>query len=111
MKVELRQVIGKFRDSLGRVRRVGHDMDFLLLDGQAIATMNQVPGAPIKLYAGVALTPAEKSAVEEAIAAKRGGLKPSAIRNEIVLPGELLDDEDELDELVEAGEETEVDGE
>lgn len=107
MEVTLKQIVGQFRDNRGKVHRVGHDMDFVLLDGRAIATINRVPGAPIKLYGNVYLTPSEKRAVEDAIAAERGGLKPSEIKNEIPLPGELLDDEEDLDE----GEETEVDGE
>ena len=106
-EVTLKQIVGQFRDGRGKVHRVGHDMDFVLLDGRAIATINRQPGAPIKLYGNVYLTPSEKRAVEEAIAAERGGLRPSEIKTEIALPGELLDDEEDLDE----GEETEVDSE
>jgi len=97
MNIELRQVIGKFQEpASGKVRRVGWDMDFLIMDGRAIATINRVPGAPIGLYPGVMLTPAEKTAVENAIAKARGGKKPAKIGTPVEVPYELLDDEDEL---------------
>lgn len=103
--VELKQIVGQFCDPRGQVRRVGWDMDYLILDGRAIATINQQPGAPIKLYAGVALTPSEKTAVEKCLADSPRGEKPSKIVSDFELPGGLLDDEDD------EGEETEVDGE
>lgn len=95
-KVELRQVIGKFLDkATGRVRSIAWDMDILMLDGTQIATINRVPGAAIRLLAGVMLSPAQRAAVEFAIAAARGGVKPSKIITPVPLNGELIDDEDD----------------
>jgi hypothetical protein len=96
MQVELRQLIGKFADSDGKVRRVAWNMDFVLLDGRAIATINRVPGAPIGLYPGVMLTERQRNAVSDAIAAERDGQAPASIRGPIEVPYELLDDEDDL---------------
>jgi hypothetical protein len=95
MQVELRQLIGKFADSDGKVRRVAWNMDFVLLDGRAIATINRVPGAPIGLYPGVSLTARQRAAVVEAIKDSRGQ-EPASIRGPVEVPYELLDDEDEI---------------
>jgi hypothetical protein len=96
MQVELRQLIGKFADSDGRVRRVAWDMDFVLLDGKAVATINRVPGAPIGLYPGVLLTAKQRAAVVEAIKNSPRGKEPASIRGPIEVPYEMLDDEDDL---------------
>jgi hypothetical protein len=97
MQVELRQMIGKYSEpTTGKVCRVGWDIDFVLLDGKAVATINRVPGAAVGLYAGVQLTQSQKAAVEEAVATARGGTKPSKIGGPVDVPFELLDDEDDL---------------
>jgi hypothetical protein len=98
-KVELRRLVGKFREiATDKVRSVGWDMDQLLLNGRQIATINRVPGAPVGLMVGVQLTAGEKMAVENAVAGARGGVKPSKIGGPIELPYELLDDEEDEDE-------------
>lgn len=90
----------------GKVRRVGWNMDQVLLDGRQIATINRVPGSAIGLFAGVLLSPSEKAAVEDAIAEKRQGKKPAFIGTPVELPYEILDDEDEVEtDLDEAGDE------
>jgi hypothetical protein len=96
MQVELRQLIGKFADSDGKVRRVGWDMDFVLVDGKAVATINRVPGAPIGLYPGVSLTDKQRAAVVDAIKNSPRGQEPASIRGPVEVPYELLDDEDEI---------------
>lgn len=94
-QVELRRLVGQFRDShSGKVRNVGWNMDQLLLDGKQIAMINRVPGAPIGLFSGVMLTPAETKAVEDAIAKERGGAKPSKIGTPVQVDYEILDDEE-----------------
>jgi hypothetical protein len=99
MQVELRQVIGKFWDrKANKHRRVAWDMDILLLNGKQIATINRTPGAAIGLMSHAQLTLSELVAVENAVAAARGGVKPCAINTPVKMPYELLDDED--DELV-----------
>lgn len=96
--VELRQIIGETRID-GVVRKIAHDMDILLLDGRQIATINHVPGAAIRLLGSSALTPSQESAVCSAVAAARGGVKPSKIIATVRIPGEFVDDEgEELDE-------------
>lgn len=104
--VELRQIIGETRIK-GVVRKIAHDMDILLLDGMQIATINHVPGAAIRLLSDSMLSPSQEEAVMQAVAAKRGGVRPSKIIATLRVPGEFVDDEPELDE----GEETEVDDE
>ena len=97
MQIELRQLIGNVRDPrIDKVRRVGRDMDFLMLNGRAVATINRVPGASIGLYPGVMLSPAEKVAISEAVAAQRGGIPPASIKEPIQVPYEVLDDEEEI---------------
>lgn len=98
--VELRQIIGETRIK-GVVRRIAHDMDILLLDGKQIATINRVPGASIRLLGSSALTPSQEEAVMTAVAAKRGGVRPSRIIAAFRIPGEFVDE----------GEETEVEDE
>jgi hypothetical protein len=103
--VELKQLVGHFRDPrTGNLRRAGWNMDQLFLNGRQIATINRVPGSPVGLMAGVMLTGGEQKAVEDAIAAARGGVKPSSIRGAIEMPFELLDDDDD-----EATDETDID--
>ncbi len=94
--VELRQIIGETRIK-NEVVRLKHDMDILLLNGRQIATINHVPGAAIKLLPGTVLTPSEEKAVVEEIAKARGGVHPKQIFGNITLPGELVEDETELD--------------
>lgn len=97
--VELRQVIGEYFDrSANKVRRVAWDMDILLLDGKQIATINRVAGAPIALLSGVMLTPSQKQAVEEAIAAARGGKKPASIDSPVQTGGGVLLDDEETED-------------
>lgn len=94
--VELRQIIGQFREhDTGKVRSIAHDMDILLLDGYQIATINHVPGAAIRLLGDSALTPSQENAVMAAVAAERGGVRPSRIIATMRIPGEFVDDEDE----------------
>lgn len=105
-KVELRRLVGQFREvSTGKVRSVGWNMDQLLLDGRQIAMINRVPGAPVGLFPGVILTASQKAAVEDAISKERGGVKPAHIGSPIESPYELLDDDEGDDD------ETEVDDE
>lgn len=93
--VEIKQLVGQFRESAtGKVRNIGWNMDRVFLGGRQIATINRVPGAAIGLFSGVLLTSAERTAIETAIAAVRGGVKPCKIGGPIDLPYELLDDED-----------------
>jgi hypothetical protein len=106
-KVELRQIIGETRIK-GVVRKIAHDMDILLLDGLQIATINHVPGAAIRLLGSTPLTPSQEEAVMRAVAAERGGVRPSKIIATMRIPGEFVDDEDEGDT---EEEETELDGE
>lgn len=94
-QVELRRLIGQFRDGNGKLRRLGWNIDQLFLNGRQIATINRVPGSPVGLMAGVLLTAAEHAEVERTIAKARGGVKPASIGGAIELPYELLDDEDE----------------
>ncbi len=101
--VELRQIVGETRWK-GKVIRIAHDMDILLLDDYQIATINHVPGAAIRLLDDTALTPSQEEAVMSTVAAARGGVRPSKIIATMRMPGEILDDYDE-------GEETEVDDE
>jgi hypothetical protein len=82
----------------GRVLRYAIDIDQVLLDGKQIANVNRVPGAKIALFPDVILTPAQKAAVANAVAERRGGIKPSAIVGRVELPGEVLDDEPEEEE-------------
>jgi hypothetical protein len=103
--VELRQIIGETRID-GVVRRIKHDMDILLLDGKQIATINHVPGAAIRLLGSSALTPSQENAVMSAVAAERGGVRPSKIIATLRIPGEFVDDEEFGGE-----EETDVDNE
>lgn len=93
-KAELRQVIGKYRDASGRVRRIGWDMDVLILDGKQISTINRVPGSVIFLMDGFLLTPGERKAIEDEVAKARGGVKPRDIKAPLAVPYQLLDDED-----------------
>jgi hypothetical protein len=97
-KIELRQIIGETRMD-GVVRRIAHDMDILLLDGYQIATINHVPGAAIRLLSSAALTPSQENAVMSAVAAQRGGVRPSKIIATTRIPGEFVDDEGEDTEL------------
>ncbi len=90
--VELRQIIGETRIK-GKLCKIAHDMDILLLDGRQIATINQVPGAAIRLMSSTALSPSQEESVKVAVAAKRGGVRPSRIVATLRLPGELVDDE------------------
>lgn len=107
-EVSLKQLVGNRRDPrTGRIFRIGWNMDFLMLGGKAIATINRVPGAAVGLYPGVMLTPSERTAVEEAVAAARNGVKPVSIGGPIEVNYEVLDDE-EGDELSDTEEETEV---
>lgn len=93
-KVELKRLVGKrVNPANGVLQTVGWNMDQLFLDGRQIAVINQRPGAAIGLFPGVELTPSQRKAVEAAIAAERGGLKPSKIGSPIELPYELLDSE------------------
>jgi hypothetical protein len=98
MSVELRQIIGETRIN-GVVRKIAHDMDILLMDGRQIATINHVPGAAICLLSGTAITPSQEEAVMKAVAAERGGVRPSKIIAGFRIGGEFVDDED--DELEE----------
>lgn len=92
--VELRQVIGEFRDqATGKVRRVAWDMDMVLLNGRQIATINRVPGAPIGLLDSVLLSEAEKQAVSDAVAKARGGVAPKRVKEKVQMAGTILDDE------------------
>lgn len=101
MNVELRQLVGEYRDlETGKVRRAAWNMDQLFLNGRQIATINRVPGAPIGLLSGAVLTAKEREAVENAVAAARGGVKPGKIDSAIELPFELLDDEEGEEEVV-----------
>lgn len=97
--VELRRLVGQLRDQrTGKVRNVGWNMDQLFLDGKQIATINHVPGASVGLMQGVLLSAAEREAVQLAIAAKRGGVKPASIRGAISVDFEILDDADVEDD-------------
>ena len=100
--VELRQIIGTNCIN-GVIKQWAHDMDILLLDGMQIATINHVPGAAIRLLGSAALAPAQEEAVMTAVAAARGGVRPSRIIATVRLPGEPVDDEGDI--------ETEVDDE
>jgi hypothetical protein len=94
-QVELRQVVGSFIDrNVNRIRRIAWDMDILMLDGKQIATINRVPGAAIGLMAGVLLSESQREAVATAVAAARGGVRPSNIKAPVPIRGEVLDDED-----------------
>ncbi len=95
-KVELRQLIGETRIK-NEIVRIKHDMDILLLNGRQIATINHVPGAAIKLLPGNVLSPSEEKAVLEEVAKARGGVRPKQIFGNITLPGELVEDETEID--------------
>lgn len=97
--VELRQVVGNTTDSTGKLLRYAWNMDLLLLDGRQIATINRVPGAAIGLIPGVQLTTSQRTAVENAVAAARGGVKPASIGGpaQVLMDAVLLDDEDEDD--------------
>ena len=97
-KVELRQVVGKFTDRLGRVRSAAWPTDILLLNGLQIATMNRVPGAAIHLLPHVgALTPSEELAVMEVVKASVRGQYPAAIIPPIKTPYQLMDEDDEVE--------------
>lgn len=94
---ELRQLIGKFYDRrAGCERRVGWDMDQVILNGKQIATINRFPGATVGLMVGVQLTPTQQQLVSDTVAAARGGVKPKKIVGPISVPYELLDDEGDL---------------
>jgi hypothetical protein len=95
-KVELRQIVGETRIR-GVVHRIKHDMDILLLDDRQIATINHVPGAAIRLLDSTALSPSQEETVMQAVAAERGGVRPSRIVATLRLPGELVDDEETTD--------------
>ncbi len=97
--VELRQIIGETRIK-GVVQKIAHDMDILLLDGFQIATINHVPGAAIRLLSSSALTPSQEEAVMCAVAAERGGVRPSRIIATARIPGEFVegDTEEEADD-------------
>ncbi len=95
--VELRQIIGETRIN-GFVRKIAHDMDILLLDGRQIATINHVPGAAIRLLGSSALTPSQEQAVMSAVAAERGGVRPSRIIATVRIPGEFVDEEEDTEE-------------
>ncbi len=94
--VELQQIIGETRIG-GVVRKIAHDMDILFLDGRQIATINHVPGAAIRLLGSAALTPSQENAVLEAVAKERGGVRPSKIIATTRIPGEFVDDEDDIE--------------
>lgn len=110
--VKLYPLIGEYFDSVAnKIRRVKWDQEKLHLNGRQIAVISTRPGAPIGLLGGVTVTPKERDAIARVVAAARGGVPPAKIGEQVKLPYELLDDDDdELDE-VEVGEETEVDGE
>ncbi len=95
--IELRQIIGETRIN-GAVRKIARDMDILLLDGMQIATINHVPGASIRLLSNTALTPSQEQEVLTAIAAERGGVKPSRIIGNLRIHGEYLDETEVDDE-------------
>jgi hypothetical protein len=106
--VELKRLVGQFREAAtGKVRSgAWNGIERVFLNGRQIATINKVPGSPVGLLAGTMLTPAEVEAVSNAIAAQRGGVKPSRIggpREELF---ELLDDAVEMDN---EGDDTETD--
>lgn len=96
-RAELRQIIGEFRDSAtGKLRRIAWDMDILLYDGKQIATIDQVPGHPIRLMSQApALSESQLKEIADTIAAKRGGVPPSEIKLHRKINGTILDDEDE----------------
>lgn len=95
---ELRQVVGKTKIN-GKVRRVGWDMDLLLMNGQQIATVNRVDGAGIGLLSGVHLTPSEAEELAAFMAKNRNGKRPAMIKSAVELPFEILDDEEPETEL------------
>jgi hypothetical protein len=102
---ELRPVIGEFFDSGSRKhRRVLHNMDLLVRNGRQIATINQVPGASITVFAGTILSESEKHDLETFIAKNRNGVKPNKILGQVSMGGRILDDEDE-----DEGDDTETD--
>lgn len=102
--VELRPVVGSFRDSdTGKIRKIKWDMDLLLYNGKQIATIDKVPGHPVRLLTQSGpFSASQLNEISEAIAAEREGVPPSEIKLPFKINGEVLDDEDE-------GEETEVD--
>lgn len=92
-RVEIRQVVGEFKDKSGKTHRAGWDMDIVLFKGRQVATINRVPGAAIGLMSHAMLTTSEKAEIVAAIAEKRGGVPPANISEPVKMPFELLDDE------------------
>jgi len=93
-EVKIYQLLGKTAGPGGRILTIKWpDIEVLHLNGREIAKIKTKPGAEIGLHSGVLLTPAEKSAIEKAVAAARGGVKPSRIIGPAELPYEIIDDD------------------
>lgn len=98
MDVKIYPLLGKTVGPGGRVLTVKWpDIEVLHLNGREIAKLKTKPGAAIGLHADVLLTPAEKAAIETAVAAARGGVKPEKISGPAEVPYEVVDDVTDLD--------------
>lgn len=101
--VEIKQVVGRFRNSDGSVVRVGWDHDKVYLDGRFLATINRQPGNPF--WVRELLSESQIAEVSKAVAAVRGGVPPKWIKSHLQGNGVILDDEVEDSE----GDDTETD--
>lgn len=96
--VELRPIDGiTMIDGVQRRVRI-KDNEILMFKGRQIATISKRPGASIGLLSGVHLSTSDMKEVTDAVAAARGGVQPETIKEQIDLPYEILDDEEETDE-------------
>lgn len=97
--VEIKQLIGQFREPrTGAVRSLAWEMDRVFLNGVQVATINRVPGSPVGTFPGTMLTASQVEAIADAVAAVRGGVKPSKVSGPTTLAYQLLDEESSEDD-------------
>lgn len=98
MRVEICPLIGQMASPQGPVGVAWPQIERLILDDREIAKIKTWPGAPIAIYPHVTVSEAEKRAISEAIAAKRGGVPPAEIICQSRLYELLAAQEDELED-------------
>lgn len=99
IQVQLQQIIGKFQDKDGRIRRAAHPVDSILLRGREVGQVGHTPGVGISLLNGVLLSPKEEEAIIDAVTKARGGVVPRFVKAPPSLDSiQILDDDEDTDE-------------
>lgn len=91
--IELRQLVGKYRDRAGQIVEVQHPIDEVIRDGKRVAWLARHAGARVCFLNGV--NPAEFDDIRSECNKLRGGELGEGVSKPPVIPPELIEQDDD----------------